>query len=235
MQQPGFAGPPPPMMSQMPPGAPGYGQPPPGAGAGPVPFVIEHQGCSGGGPMLDVFVEVNLDLQPTFNRQQDGTFLLSVPPIRCSLSTQCMPPPPVEPGLAPFKPYEEFGFDFPELAHAVFNPWTGTPPGGSLMAQTRKRGAILEVPGSVGVNAKLKANSPFGSLILEDVQVNQSMGVQQKIGETTLSYQLKVEGMLSVQQGGGNNGSDRLEVDLVFTFLCSLAGMAPAPMMGAHQ
>eukprot|EP00434_Breviolum_minutum_P022277 symbB.v1.2.019660.t1/scaffold1619.1/size109254/4 len=175
------------------------------------------------GPTIDTFVEVSPEIQPAFRREQDGTFSMQVPRIRVRLMTSCTPPPPVEPGLAPFKPYEEFWVDMPELSWVVFNPWTGTPPGGTISAQTKKRGAVLEVSPQVTLNAKLKANSPYGTLVVEDYQVDVATGMQQKVGETPLTYQLKVEGALSVNKGVGNRGSNRLEVDLSFFFTASMS------------
>ena len=32
----------------------------------------------------------------------------------------------------------------PEVSWVVFNPWTNSPPGGSITASMRKRGAVLE-------------------------------------------------------------------------------------------
>lgn len=179
-----------------------------------------------GGEVCDVFVEVSPEIQPGFNRGPNGTFIMDLPPIRVKLSTNCTPPPPGDPGLSPFKPYEEFYVQFPEVTRVVFDPATGMPPNATAMAHTRKRGAVLEVPPRVTLNAQIKANSPYGSLVLEDLQVTGNY--KQKIGETTLNYRLQVEGQLSVNQGGGNNGSNRLEVDLSFSFSCVL-GMGVMP------
>lgn len=180
-------------------------------------------------PPIDVFVEASPEIQPTVSREQDGTLALRVPPLRVALSTSCMPALPQVPGLQPFKPYEEFWIEMPEVSHVVFAPWLGLPPGGAITAQARKRGAVLEAPGHLSLNASLKANSPFGTLLIQDVQVSHAMGTQQKIGETAINYQLKVEGALSVAKGTGNCGSDRLQVDLAFQFTASMAapGMPP--------
>lgn len=218
----------------MPPVQPGMGQGMPGGcPPGPPPYT---QGCGGAGmaqtgfampgmqgPTIDTFVEVSPEIQPVFRREQDGTYSLQVPRIRVRLTTNCSPPPPAEPGLAPFKPYEEFWVDMPELSWVVFNPWAGTPPGGIISAQAKKRGAVLEVSPQVTLNAKLKANSPYGTLVVEDYQVDGRTGMQQKVGETPLTYQLKVEGALSVNKGAGNMGSNRLDVDLSFYFTASMS------------
>eukprot|EP00930_Biecheleria_cincta_P069566 TRINITY_DN57294_c0_g1_i1.p1 TRINITY_DN57294_c0_g1~~TRINITY_DN57294_c0_g1_i1.p1 ORF type:complete len:250 (+),score=42.52 TRINITY_DN57294_c0_g1_i1:54-803(+) len=230
---PGQVGGPPPFLVSGPPQfvqqAPTYG-----SYGGPV---MAAAPCHGSGsamageqvmmPPIDVFVEASPEIQPTVNREQDGTISLRVPPLKVGLSTSCMPALPQVPGLQPFKPYEEFWVEMPELTHVVFAPWQGM---GSVTAQARKRGAVLEVPGHLSLNANLKANSPFGTLLLQDVQVSPTMGTQQKIGETAINYQLKVEGALSVSKGTGNCGSDRLQVDLAFHFSASLGagpGMPP--------
>eukprot|EP00435_Cladocopium_sp_Y103_P010422 s1062_g2.t1 len=213
----------------MPPMQPGMGQGMPGGcPSGPPQYT---QGCGGAGfampgmqgPTIETFVEVSPEIQPAFRREQDGTYSMQVPRIRVRLTTNCSPPPPAEPGLAPFKPYEEFWVDMPEVSWVVFNPWAGTPPGGTISAQAKKRGAVLEVSPQVTLNAKLKANSPYGTLVVEDYQVDGRTGMQQKVGETPLTYQLKVEGALSVNKGAGNMGSNRLEVDLSFYFTASMS------------
>lgn len=229
---PGQVGGPPPFLLS---GPPQFSQQVPtyGSYGGPV---MPAAPCHGTGPAragdqvmvppIDVFVEASPEIQPTISREQDGTLALRVPPLKVSLSTSCMPALPQVPGLQPFKPYEEFWIEMPELSHVVFSPWQGIPPGGTITAQARKRGAVLEVPGHLSLNANLKANSPFGTLLIQDVQVSPSQGTQQKIGETAVNYQLKVEGALSVSKGTGNSGSDRLQVDLAFQFSASM-GAAP--------
>eukprot|EP00913_Durusdinium_trenchii_P024653 g23142.t1 len=91
----------------------------------------------------------------------------------------------------------------PEVSWVVFNPWAGTPPGGTVAAQTRKRGAVLEVSPQVTLNAKLKANSPYGTLVVEDFQAREAADC--------------------VNKGAGNCGSNRLEVDLAFYFTASMS------------
>eukprot|EP00439_Symbiodinium_sp_Y106_P073970 s1155_g14.t1 len=174
------------------------------------------------GPTIEAFVEVSPEVEPLFRKEQDGTFSMQVPRIRVRLSTTCTPQPVPEPGLSPFRPYEEFFVDMPELAWVVFNPWTGTPPGGTITAQARKRGAVLEVSQQTTLHGKLKANSPYGTLVVEDRQVSASTGMSQTLQEALLNYQLKVEGTLSVNKGAGNCGSNRLEVDLAFYFTGSV-------------
>lgn len=200
----------------------------PGPGYGPPPGGTAYCGFApAGGEACDVFVEVSPEIQPGFNRGPNGTFIMDLPPIKVKLCTTCTPPPPADPGLTPFKPYEEFYVHLPEVTRVVFDPATGMPPGATAAATTRKRGAVLEVPQRVTLNAQIKSNSPYGSLVLEDLQVTNTY--KQKIGETTLNYRLQVEGQLSVNRGGGNGGSNRLEVDLNFHFSCVL-GMGVMPL-----
>lgn len=157
---------------------------------------------------------------------------MDVPPIMVRLSTNCTPAPPLEPGLSPFKPFEEFMVTLPNVQRVIFDGTTGMPISGSGMSQTTKRGAVLEVPPRVTLNAQIKTNSPYGSLVLEDFMMTN--GYKQKIGETALNYRLEVQGQLSVNKGGGNRGANRLEVDLSFSFTCSL-GRGPAAEMGGQQ
>lgn len=219
----------------MPPLA-GMGAPVGGAVVETGAFVMTQEpalalGCGGGGmmggPMMlqqghesEVFVEVTPEVVPNFNRGPNGTFFLEVTQIVVRLATQCNPPPPSAPGLVPFKPYEEFAFAFPELRYVEFNPATRQPPNATVCVQTNKKGAILEVPRSVGLNAQLKANSPHGQMVLEDLQV--MGGYKQKVGETVLHYKLQVEGELAVNPNSGNSGAHRLEVNLNFTFWAQL-------------
>jgi len=239
---PGYGGPPPsgggyggPPPSGGYGGGPGYGGPGYGGGgygqggyqSGPLPGPGYYGGPQPGpgygapGETLDVFVDVSPEIQPTFNRAEPGRYVLDVPPIRVRLMTSCNPPPPQEPGLSPFKPHEEFMVTLPGIQRIFFDGNTGVPisPANS---QVHKRGAILEVPPRVTLNAQIRSNSPFGSLILEDLVVQGEY--RQKLGETVLNYKLQVDGQMSVNKGGGNRGANRLEVDLDFSFTCSLGG-----------
>jgi len=174
------------------------------------------------GPMeSDVFVEVTPVLEPNFNRGPNGTFILQVPAFVVNITTSCNPPPPMAPGLTPHKPNEQFTVQFPDLGQVVYNPAMRQPPNATATSFTTKRGAVLEVPAQVGLNAQLKANSPHGALVLEDLQM--CGGMQQKVGENTLHWKLAVEGQLSMSQGTGNSGSHRLEVDLKFHFTGQLS------------
>lgn len=179
----------------------------------------------GGHVESDVFVEVTPVLEPNFARGPNGTFFLQVPPIIVNLCTSCNPPPPLSPGLHPFKPQEQFMVQFPDLQQVVFNPATRQPPNATVQSFTMKRGAVLEVPAQVGLNAQLKANSPHGALVLEDIQVCPN-GMKQKVGENTLHWKLQLEGQLSMSQGAGNGGAHRLEVELKFVFVAQLSSGA---------
>jgi len=68
------------------------------------------------------------------------------------------------------------------------------------------------------MNATLKNNSPFGSLIIEDMAAH-----GQKLGETVLNWRLQVDGQVSVAPTPGA-GAHRLMVELNFTFDCYIEG-----------
>jgi hypothetical protein len=164
----------------------------------------------------DVFVEILPEVQPNFGRGPNGCFVMEMPPIRLRMQTTCSPALPQIPGLSLFKPYEEFWVQFPELQRVIFDPNTGNPPNGMVSTSCQKSGAILECPRNIALNAQCKANSPYGSLILEDIQ--SCGGCAQKVGETALNYRLQVEAAMQVNNGGGNMGANRLEVMFQFFF-----------------
>eukprot|EP00929_Paragymnodinium_shiwhaense_P006441 TRINITY_DN10986_c0_g1_i1.p1 TRINITY_DN10986_c0_g1~~TRINITY_DN10986_c0_g1_i1.p1 ORF type:complete len:356 (-),score=41.92 TRINITY_DN10986_c0_g1_i1:192-1259(-) len=174
------------------------------------------------GQSLAVHVEVVPDVHPTFGKGPGETFLMEVPPIMVRLSTSCQPPPQLQPGMTPMKPYEEFPVQLPEVSRVVFDPRSNRPPDGRCWTQVHKHGAVMEFPASATVDAKLKTNSPYGSLILEDVAMNQMM--RQKVGENVLNWRMQVSGQLTVTKGTGNMGSNRLEVDLTFLYDCYMGG-----------
>lgn len=171
---------------------------------------------------MDIYVEATPEVSPNFQRGANSTFEMYVPGIRVKLSTSCNPPPKSYPGLAPFKPYEEFNVPLPEVQRVIFDPRANMPPNGRAWCQVQKRGAVLELPPHITMNAKLKTDSPYGSLILEDMSITGDY--KQKVGETVLNYRLQVDGQLSVGHGSGNMGANRLEVELNFTFDCYLGG-----------
>jgi hypothetical protein len=174
----------------------------------------------------EAFVDVLPDIKPNFNRAPNGHFVMGLPPIRITLQTQCNPPYPSEPGLTPFKPHEEFYIHFPEVQQVVFDG-TG---GGNVEAHCTKSGAVLECAPYVQLDASVKANSPYGSLILEDIQTTN--GFQQKVGETTLNYRLQVEAQVRMNNGAGNYGANRLEVWLQFNFQAQCVPGGGGAMMG---
>eukprot|EP00928_Gymnodinium_smaydae_P046471 TRINITY_DN30966_c0_g1_i1.p1 TRINITY_DN30966_c0_g1~~TRINITY_DN30966_c0_g1_i1.p1 ORF type:complete len:337 (+),score=52.31 TRINITY_DN30966_c0_g1_i1:102-1013(+) len=174
-----------------------------------------------GNVTCDVFVEVMPTVSPTFDRGPNNSFVMTMQPFQCVIATSCTPAPPSATGLAPFHPQETLCVQIPEIQQVYFDPARDMPPQGVMNARVVKHGAVLEVPSGTGMNAQIKTNSPHGALVLEDY--HEYNGYKQKVGETTLHYRLQVEGHLSVNKGGGNCGSDRLEVDLVFTWTCSVA------------
>merc|ERR1719310_440595 len=147
---------------------------------------------------------------------------MEVPPVLVRLATSCNPPLQLTHGMTPMKPYEEFSVMLPEVQRVVFDPRSNTPPDGRCWTTVQKHGAVMEFPPAATVDAKLKTNSPYGSLILEDVAVNPMM--RQKVGENVLNWRMQVSGQLTVTKGTGNMGSNRLEVDLTFLYDCYMGG-----------
>merc|ERR1719247_3142332 len=131
-----------------------------------------------------------------------------VPACKINISTSTQPQLPPQFGGA-FKPYEEMWITFDEVAQVVFDPQRG-PPNGQVWCQRNKRGAVIELPREFSMNANLKTDSPYGNVVLEDLQVAPN-GAKQKVGESTLSYRLQTDGAMSVNPSGGGN---RLEVEL---------------------
>jgi len=172
-------------------------------------------------------VNVTPEVQPTFDRGPNGTFLVGLPPIKVMLQTTCTPPPPNTPGLEPFKPFEEFYVTLPEVQRVVFDPYNRTPPNATATARTHKRGAVIELPPSIGCNAQLKADSPYGTLCLEDYQVVGDY--KQKVGETVLNYKLQVDAQLAMDNGAGNMGANRLRIDLDFFYTATLSMGSQGP------
>jgi len=171
---------------------------------------------------MEIFVEATPEIQPNFQRGANGTFEMHVTGVRVKLATSCNPSPGSYQGLSPFKPYEEFTVALPEVARVVFDPRANQPPNGRAWCEAHKRGAVLELPPHITMNAKLKTDSPYGSLILEDMSIQGDY--KQKVGETVLNYRLQVDGQLAVGHGSGNMGANRLEVELHFCFDCYLGG-----------
>merc|ERR1712151_436592 len=79
----------------------------------------------------------------------------------------------------------------PEVARVAFQPAANMPPGGSVSAQAHKSGAILEVPATMTIDAKLKTHSAFGSLVIDDVHEQ----TEQRVGQTVISYKLQIDGI----------------------------------------
>jgi len=185
-------------------------------------------------------VEATPKVMPHFYKGDNGTFIMDVPCVRVGLSTSCKPPLDHEPGLQPPKPYEEFDVPLPEVQRVVFDPRANSPPNGRKWCSARKQGAVVEVSPTVSISAQLKTESPYGSLIIEDIMTQGDH--QQKVGETVLNWRLQVEGKLNYANGAGNNGSNRLEVIFEFIF-DSYVGGPPVcnpehqshPPMGGQQ
>lgn len=208
---------------------PAYGAPPSYSAGPPAHDPCGHNVHAGGGvsgttqnfhagdQTHNIFVEATPVVEPHFAKGPPGTFILEVPAIRVKLSTHCTPDMPHTPGLVPHKPYEEFDVFLPEVHHVMINAQTGQPTnGGQMMCHAHKHGGVMELPSHVAYKAQLKTDSPYGSLILEDVQISGQH--RQKIAEYCLNYRLQVDGHLSVNNGAGHCGSNLLEVDLDFRF-----------------
>lgn len=219
----GFA-PPVPGYNWHPTAPSGYGDQPPGTGWGP--FYNQFSGY-GDTPApqqqetMEIFVEAAPEIQPDLQRGANGTFEMYVPGVRVKLSTTCIPLPKQYLDLAGFRPYEEFVVALPEVQRFIFDPRANMPPNGRVWCQAQKRGAVIELPPHIVMNAKLKTSSPFGSVILE------STSSQGEVGETILNYRLQVDGQLAKRHG--NMSSNRLEVELNFIFDCYIGGQPVAP------
>jgi len=204
---PGFSGP---ASAGYGHGIPPQGFAPPGWGAMPgAPYSHGHHHHA---ENMDIFVEVAPQVQPSLQRGANGTFEMYVPGVTVKLLTNCNPMPQQYPYLPSFKPFEEFNVALPEVQRVIFDPQANMPPNGRVWCQVHKRGAVIELPPHITMNAKLKTDSPFGSFILQDM------------GETVLNYRLQVDGRLALGKGNGNMGANRLEVELNFIFDCYIGG-----------
>jgi len=170
------------------------------------------------GQVIQSWTEVAAQLQPSLTRALDGSIRFDLPPVIVTLQTTCNPMPPSFTGYESFKPYEQIELRLPEVARVTFQPAANMPPGGSVSAQAHKSGAILEVPATMTIDAKLKTDSAFGSLVIDDV--HEQTG--QRVGQTVIRYKLQIDGDMHTHLGGGNLGSNRLHADLHFTFQCWL-------------
>merc|ERR1740121_3296007 len=103
--------------------------------------------------------------------------------------------------------------------------------GGEGSTYAQKGGAVLEVPSYVSLNAAIKSNSPYGSLVLEDVQT-QGGYMAQRFTVAVLDYNLKLDAELNMNNGGGNYGANRLEVRLNFQFSAQCKPGNGQPSMG---
>jgi len=170
------------------------------------------------GQVIQSWTEVTAQLQPSFSRALDGSLCFNLPPVIVTLQTSCNPMPPSLTGYEPFKPFEQIEVQLPEVAHVVFQPAMNMPPGGTVSAQAHKSGDNLELPPTMTLDAKLKTNSAFGSLVVDDVDAQTG----QRVGHTMISYRLQIDGNMRTHRGGARLDSNRLHADLHFTFQCWL-------------
>eukprot|EP00927_Polykrikos_kofoidii_P075119 TRINITY_DN71183_c0_g1_i1.p1 TRINITY_DN71183_c0_g1~~TRINITY_DN71183_c0_g1_i1.p1 ORF type:complete len:272 (+),score=19.60 TRINITY_DN71183_c0_g1_i1:82-897(+) len=190
-------------------------------------------GCAGGGrtysprgdfsQSCNVYVECIPEVYPKFYRGPGETFVLEVDSVLVKLSTTSDPEPRLDPGMVPFKPYEQFRIELPEVSRVIFDPNRDIPRDGRIWTQVRKRGAVMEVPPSTTLDGRVKTNSPYGSLIIDNVS-----GYSFPVGEDVLNWRLQVTGQMSEAKGAGHMGAKKLEVDFVFLFDCYMGGPAVA-------
>lgn len=122
-------------------------------------------------------------------------------------------------GLSYFKPDDDFYVTLPELQQVVFDPSARTPPGMCVTAGAHKRLKILEIPCDHDLKAKIRTNSPSGSLFLEDVQYVGSC--RQVHSQAVLNYELRANGQASISQ---ECDSHQLFVEFNFEVRCWLTG-----------
>jgi hypothetical protein len=92
-----------------------------------------------------------------------------------------------------------------------------------MSAAARKHVVVMEVPADCDFNAKIRTNSPSGSLILEDVRYT---GRQREVvSEVALNYELRANAEVSISQIGSRH---QLSVDFNFEFRCWLSGAVTA-------
>merc|ERR1711970_1222246 len=94
---------------------------------------------------------------------------MEVPSIKLAFETKCTPQPLHVAGKPAFKPYAEVTIDMPEISRVVFDPDTNMPREGRISCKAMARGNVMESLSSLSVDAKLKTNSPRGSLVLQNV------------------------------------------------------------------
>merc|ERR1712187_613275 len=162
---------------------------------------------------LEACIDVMPSIQPSFERGPNGTFVMEIPNICLKFATTCTPPPPLIAGAPAFKPSEDVPISMPEISHLVFDPQANLPRDGRLRCTARMNGNIMLFRPTDSVDAKLKTNSPHGSLALKDVKTG---------SEAILNWKLQVEGTLSVLRNAGVAGSQRRDGELYLTFECHL-------------
>lgn len=181
----------------------------------------------------EVLINAKAELQPSFCRGPSGTFVLQVPMVRVQLSSSCTPALDFSNQIS-----EEFTLLFPEAAHVVFDPWANMPPGGHIRCRESRRIPVIDLPSDVSVsNAHLKADLPYGTLIIKDILAT-SGGWQeesrQETSETRLNYHLQAEGCMTVSTGTGRDGTNQLVADLDFTLTAYIGG-APLVLSSVPQ
>jgi hypothetical protein len=168
-------------------------------------FQFRHDLCN----QLDVFVEVSAVVRPSFHQLLNGTFEMRAPGALIKLASRCSQ------DVGGFRPFEDFNIALPEVQQVIFDPWANLPPGGRVWCQARKVATVIELPTNINMNAKLKVDSPFGSLVAGG-------------SSTILNYRLQIDGQLALRRNSGHVGASHVEVELDFTFDCYVGGHAVA-------
>jgi hypothetical protein len=164
----------------------------------------------------NVNVEAMCEAKPNFQRLGDGAFLMQLSGIDVHMKATCDPYPSTG---AFFRPQTEFFEICPELQHVVFEPLAQTPGELSRVGRTRKCITILEVPAESDLNAKIRTNSPTGSITLEDVRHIGSC--RDIVSAMTLNYDLRANGQILIST---HASAHVLRVEFDFEFRCWLTG-----------
>lgn len=150
---------------------------------------------------------------------------MELPGVDVKMVTTCNPYPVClgTPGSTFFKPDENFFLALPEARHVVINPLARIPAGFSMSTSAQKCVTVMEVPANHDLNAKIRTNSPSGSLILEDVRYTGQH--REVVSDVALNYELRANAEVSISRHGDTN---QLNVNFKFEFQCWLSGSMTA-------
>merc|ERR1712139_668685 len=85
-------------------------------------------------------------------------------------NTTCTPAPPPIAGAPALTPFEEIPISMPEIRRVVFDPQMNMPRDGRLSCTAKTIGTVMQFLPTYSMDAKLKTNSPFGTLTLRNTQ-----------------------------------------------------------------